>query len=66
MRYLTPVILTLGWNPQGFILVLDFPFAAALDSHEALRKNDLYHIDITPATTPAADGKNSRNFNAYP
>jgi len=30
------------------------------------QENDLYHIDITPATTPAAYGKNSRNFNAYP
>ena len=57
MHYLTPVFLTLDWNPQGFILFVFFPCALVADSHKMLGKSDLYHIDISPATTPAAEHK---------
>lgn len=43
-----------------------FPGIKALGSHKMLRKNDLYHIDISPATKRAADSKILRIFNAYP
>jgi hypothetical protein len=66
MRYLTPDFLTRNWNPPGFILLVVFPCAVAGDGEKMLRENDLYHIDITPATTRATEHKIFRNFNAYP
>jgi hypothetical protein len=57
MRYLTPVFLTLDWNPQGFNLFVVFPCALVAGRHKMLGKSDLYHIDISPATTPATEHK---------
>jgi len=57
MRYLTPVFLTLDWNPQGFILFVVFPCALVAGRHKMLGKCDLYHIDISPATKPTAEDK---------
>ncbi len=46
--------------------MLSFSLRLAVDCRKEFSKTDLYHIDISPATTPVANGKILRIFNAYP